>query len=76
MAPFDLSAAQQAGDLTTIRKKKGQPGDLRDTMIAGIALAYHATLATRNTAHFEDVSITIVNPWALCVTLIPLSVGS
>ena len=65
LAPFDLSAAQQAGDLMTIRKKKGQPGDLRDTMIAGTALAHHATLATRNTAHLEDVSITIVNPWAL-----------
>jgi predicted nucleic acid-binding protein len=34
-------------------------------MIAGIALAHHATLATRNTAHFEDVSITIVKPCAL-----------
>jgi len=63
LAPFDLSAAQQAWDLMTIRKKKGQPGDLRNTMIP-IALAHHATLATRNTAHFEDVSITIVNPWA------------
>jgi len=48
-----------------IRQKKGRPGDLRDTMIAGIALAHHATLATRNTAYFEDVSITIVNPCAL-----------
>jgi len=64
LAPFDLSAAQQAWDLMTIRKKKGQPGDLRDTMIAGIALAYHATLETRNTAHLEELSITIVNPWA------------
>ena len=35
------------------RQKKGRPGDLRDTMIAGIALAHHATLATRNTAYFE-----------------------
>ncbi len=34
----------------------------QDTMIAGIALAYHATLAARNPAHFEDVSISIVDP--------------
>ena len=26
------------------RQKKGRPGDLRDTMIAGIALAHHAAL--------------------------------
>ena len=63
VAPFDAPAAQQAGDLMAIRQKKGRPGDLRDTKIAGIALAHHATLATRNTAHFEDVSVSLVNPW-------------
>jgi len=63
VAPFDAPAAQQAGDLMAIRQKKGRPGDLRDTMIAGIALAHHAVLATRNTAHFEDVSVSLVNPW-------------
>jgi len=36
---------------------------LRDTMIAAIALAYHAARATCNTSHFEDVSISIVTPW-------------
>jgi predicted nucleic acid-binding protein len=33
-------------------------------MIAGIVLACHATLATRNTSHFEDLSVPVVNPWA------------
>ena len=37
--------------------------ELRDTMIAGIVLAHHATLATRNTVHFEDLSVPVVNPW-------------
>jgi toxin FitB len=46
------------------RNKKGRPGDLRDTMIAGIALAQHAALATRNPAHFEDASIPLVDPWS------------
>jgi len=32
-------------------------------MIAGIALTNRATLATRNTAHFADLSVTVVNPW-------------
>jgi toxin FitB len=54
VAPFDVPAAQQAGDLIAIREKKGRPGDLRDAMIAGIALPHHATIATRNTSHFEN----------------------
>jgi predicted nucleic acid-binding protein len=55
--------AQQTGDLMASRQKKGRPVELRDTMIAGIVLARYATLATRNTAHFEDISASVVNPW-------------
>jgi toxin FitB len=62
IAPFDDAAAQQAANLMAARQKRGRPGDLRDTMIAGIVLAQHATLATRNTWHFEDIS-SVVNPW-------------
>jgi toxin FitB len=65
VATFDAAAAGQASDLMAARHRKGRPGDLRDTMIAGIALAQHATLATRNTVHFEDTSIPLVNPWAV-----------
>ena len=64
VAPFDTVAAQHAGDLMAVRHGKGRPGELRDTMIAGIVLASHARLATRNTSHFEDLSVPIVNPWA------------
>ena len=60
---FDVAAAQEAGDLMASRHRKGRPGELRDTMIAGIVLAQHAALATRNTAHFDDVPVTLINPW-------------
>jgi predicted nucleic acid-binding protein len=63
VASFDGAAAQQASDLMASRHKKGRPGDLRDTMIAGIVLTHHATLATRNTSHFEDISAPVINPW-------------
>jgi|ERR1700687_4488144 len=63
VATFDVAAARHAGDLMAERHKNGRPVDLRDTMIAGITLAQHATLATRNTAHFEDAAIPLVNPW-------------
>ena len=64
VAPFDTVAAQHAGDLMAVRHRKDRPGELRDTMIAGIVLASHARLATRNTSHFEDLSVPIVNPWS------------
>ena len=60
---FDVAAAVRASELMASRHKKGRPGDLRDTMIAAITLAQHGTLATRNTAHFEDRSIPLINPW-------------
>jgi predicted nucleic acid-binding protein len=63
VAAFDVPAAQQAGDLMASRHKKGRPGELRDTMIAGIVLAQHAALATRNTAHFDDIPVTLIDPW-------------
>src|ERR1700756_2815852 len=62
-AIFDVAAAEHAGDLMAARRSLGRPVDFRDTMIAGIALSNRATLATRNTAHFADLSVPVVNPW-------------
>jgi toxin FitB len=45
------------------RHKKGRPVELRDTMKAGIIVASRATLATRNTAHFADLPVAVVDPW-------------
>jgi predicted nucleic acid-binding protein len=61
--PFDADAAQQAASLMASRKIQGRPRDLRDTMIAGIVLARRATLATRNIAHFDDISTPLIDPW-------------
>ena len=63
VAPFDGTAAQQVGDLMASRQKKGRHGDLRDSMIAGIVLAHHAALATRNITHFAELSVPVINPW-------------
>ena len=61
---FDTQAANLAAHLAAERKARGRPVDMRDTFIAGIALARRATLATRNTRHFDDLSVPVVNPWA------------
>jgi predicted nucleic acid-binding protein len=60
---FDSAAAAEAASLAAARQKSGRPVDMRDTQIAGIALARHATLATRNVRHFADLEISIVDPW-------------
>lgn len=60
---FDADAASQAARLAADRKARGRPVDMRDTFIAGIALARRATLATRNTRHFDDLFVPVVNPW-------------
>ena len=59
---FDSAAATEAASLAAARHKNGRQVDMRDTQIAGIALARRATLATRNVRHFTDLKILLVDP--------------
>ena len=61
---FDTAASVAAASLAAKRQRAGRPVDMRDTQIAGIAIARHATLATRNVKHFSDSGVPLVNPWA------------
>lgn len=61
---FDSAAATEAASLAATRQKNGRSVDMRDTQIAGIALARRATLATRDVRHFGDLNILVVDPWA------------
>jgi predicted nucleic acid-binding protein len=65
IAVFDAAAANTAALLMAERKRTGRPGDLRDTMIAGIVIASHATLATHNIRHFADLPVPVVDPWSM-----------
>jgi hypothetical protein len=60
---FDSAAATAAASLAADRQRAGRPVDMRDTQIAGIALARRATLATRNVRHFRDLDVPVINPW-------------
>jgi predicted nucleic acid-binding protein len=60
---FDAPAADEAAKLMADRERGGKSRDLRDTMIAGIALANNATLATRNVRQFDDLRVPVVDPW-------------
>lgn len=63
IAAFDDDAAVHAANLMASRQRKGRPIELRDTMMAGIVLARHASLATRNVTHFEDLTVPVLDPW-------------
>jgi predicted nucleic acid-binding protein len=60
---LDEMAAATAGQLAAERQRAGRVVDLRDTLIAGIAQARRATIATRNTRHFEGLDVRVVDPW-------------
>ena len=60
---FDADAAERTAELEAAGVKKGRTREPRDTMIAGIVLASHARLATRNVKHLEDIASSVVNPW-------------
>jgi predicted nucleic acid-binding protein len=60
---FDAAAAAAAAELAANRQRDGRPVDLRDTLIAGIAVARRATIATGNTKHFRGLDVPVVDPW-------------
>jgi Predicted nucleic acid-binding protein, contains PIN domain len=61
--PFDRAAASSYAEIVAGREAVGRPISVADGQIAAICLACDATLATRNIRDFEDVGITVVNPW-------------
>lgn len=61
--PLDRAAAEEAGRLAARRQREGRSVELRDAQIAGIVLARRACLATRDTRHFADAGIALVDPW-------------
>ena len=64
VADFDTAAADAAAGIAVKRERAGRPVDVRDTWIAGIVVSRQAALATRNTRHFEDLDLALVNPWS------------
>ena len=62
---FDRAAALATGSIAAKRQRAGQVLEIRDVQIAGIATARKASLATRNTRHFEGLDL--VDPWSMSV---------
>ena len=60
---LDSMAAVAAAQLAADRQRAGRGVDLRDTLIAGIAQSRRATIATRNSRHFDGLDVAVVDPW-------------
>jgi hypothetical protein len=61
--PFDEASAMASADIAAKRRRKGITVDMRDTQIAGIAVAKRSTLATQNTKDFQELTVPVINPW-------------
>jgi hypothetical protein len=65
---LDSQAAEQAARLAALREAAGTPVELRDTLLAGIALVRGCAIVTRNTRHFADLvdldrRVVAIDPW-------------
>lgn len=61
---YDDPAADEHARVAATRRAQGRRMSMPDAMIAGIALARGAKLATRNVRDFEGCGVELVDPWA------------
>lgn len=62
---FDRPSAEETASLLARRRRTGRTMEVRDAMIAGVALSRKASLATRNSRHFADTGMELIDPWAV-----------
>ena len=60
--PFEARAAAQYPSIVLARRRAGKPIEKFDALIAAIALATGAEVATRDTGGFAGCDLTVINP--------------
>ncbi len=61
--PFDSSSAQNYAELLSEREAAGKPMAALDAQIAAVCIQHGAALVTRNSKHFQDIGLELINPW-------------
>jgi len=61
--PFGSEAAPYFAQIVATRRRAGTPIEGLDALIAAIALAAGAQVATRDTGGFTGCGLTLINPW-------------
>jgi toxin FitB len=64
LLPFGASAAARYAEIMLSRRRVGKPIEGFDALIAAIALAAGAPVATRDVGGFSDCGLSIIDPWA------------
>jgi predicted nucleic acid-binding protein len=62
--PFEAGATARYPEIIVARRRAGQPIEGLDALIAAIALANGAGLATPDAGGFEGCGLTLIDPWA------------
>lgn len=62
--PFEAAAAARYPQIVIARRQAGKPIDKFDALIAAIALAAGASIATRDTGGFAGCGLAVIDPWA------------
>lgn len=60
---FDRRAAYETAAWLAHCRRVGRIVDTRDAQIGGIALARNIPIATRDTDHFANLAVRVINPW-------------
>jgi toxin FitB len=63
--PFDARASVWYTEIVAGRDRIGRPIAVADAQVAAICRDVGATLATRDTADFEETGIELIDPWKL-----------
>ncbi|MES2888180.1 MAG: type II toxin-antitoxin system VapC family toxin [Pseudomonadota bacterium] len=61
--PFDLDAAQHYAQLAILARSNGRGFPTPDGYIAAIAASRGFIVASRDTAPYTAVNVTVINPW-------------
>ncbi len=64
MLTFDFAAAEKFAEIFVHRRAIGRPLIGFDGLIAAIAYANGAAVATRNLTDFEETGVKLIDPWA------------
>jgi predicted nucleic acid-binding protein len=61
--PFERGCARRYGEIRHAHEAAGTPISVEDAMIAATARGYGAAIATRNTRHFAQCGVPLIDPW-------------
>ena len=65
LLPVTKAISNRWGMLAALSQRQGRPLGNIDGLLAATALENGLTAVTRNTRHFEDLGVTILDPWKM-----------